>query len=94
MCLTVLCIVGKVIIFSSIETESKDFRVVKQLSCRISHHVTDKNRIDHYVCPGKIFVGGLPESCDGTMLKAYFATAVDPNVLEARVMTDPRNGTI
>lgn len=39
----------------------------------------------------KIFVGGLPELCDDTMLRNYFVK-IDPSILEARVMTDPRSG--
>lgn len=38
----------------------------------------------------KCFVGGLPETIDGPALKAYFEQAVDPQVQEARVMTDPK----
>lgn len=35
----------------------------------------------------KIFVGGLPEDVTSDSLKAYFQTALDPDVKEARVMT-------
>ncbi|CAD7937303.1 unnamed protein product [Amoebophrya sp. A25] len=39
----------------------------------------------------KVFVGGLPDTCDGPTLRNYFAQ-FDASVQEARVMTDPTTG--
>ncbi|CAD7942146.1 unnamed protein product [Amoebophrya sp. A120] len=39
----------------------------------------------------KIFVGGLPDTCDGPTLREYFVK-FDPQVQEARVQTDPVSG--
>ena len=39
----------------------------------------------------KIFVGGLPEDCTSENLKTYF-TITDPDVVDARVMTEPATG--
>ena len=38
----------------------------------------------------KVFVGGLPDTRTSYKLKEYFQ-GIDPNVQEARVMTDPVN---